>query len=239
MPRSRTHTRRTVAHACLAFVALAFVALGAAATPMGALRPRARPLSDALATTARYDIDGVVDLAALKVANVHTKDVRITLTTHAHGKIRAAVMRDGSFVIRDAPSGTHALDALAVGLTFPPVRVRVYGDDDEENVPAGTIEAVYAEDASLALDTKPLRLVAVSRAEYFEPTARVTVRSLVMNPMFMLVWMSIFMAYVGPKILASIDPEELKAMQEELTRRSQPSSAASASASASASAPKR
>jgi hypothetical protein len=42
------------------------------------------------------------------------------------------------------------------------------------------------------------------------------------------VWMSIFMAYVGPKILASIDPEELKAMQEELTRRSQPSSAASA-----------
>jgi hypothetical protein len=57
--------------------------------------------------------------------------------------------------------------------------------------------------------------------------------------MFMLVWMSLFMAYVGPKILASIDPEELKAMQEELTRRSQPSSAASASASASASAPTR
>ena len=205
-------------------LACAALAFGVVAAPIGALKPLSRATSDALATTSRYDIDGVVDLDALKIANVRTKDVRVTLTTPAHGKIRATLKKDGSFVIRDAPSGVHALDALAVGLTFPPVRVRVYGEDDDADVPAGTVEAVYAEDASVALDTKPLRLVAVSRAEYFEPSERVTLRSLMKNPMFMLVTMSLFMAYAGPKILASIDPEDLKAMQEELTRRSQPSS---------------
>ena len=42
------------------------------------------------------------------------------------------------------------------------------------------------------------------------------------NPMALMVIMTVFLAYVAPKLLEAIDPEELKQMQDELAGRQRP-----------------
>jgi hypothetical protein len=172
----------------------------------------------AMVTRARYDVDGALDADALRARGVDTRAIRVTLRTDAHGTLTAKVRGDGTFAVRDAPAGRHVLDVHAVGLNFPPVAVRVVGaDEDDDDAREGDVEAHLAEDRAVRVPTKPLRLTPVSTLEYFEPATRVTPASAMKNPMALLVLASVFLAFVAPKILEGIDPEELKRMQEELT----------------------
>ena len=108
------------------------------------------------------------------------------------------------------------LDVHAVGLNFPPVAVRIVGADDGDGGKVGDVEAYLAEDRTVTVPTKPLRLTPASTLEYYEPASSVSLGSLLRNPMTLMVIMSVFLAVVAPKILEGIDPEELKRMQAEL-----------------------
>ena len=67
-----------------------------------------------------------------------------------------------------------------------------------------------------------MRLSPVSVAEYYEPSSSISIRAIMKNPMALMVIMTVFLAYVAPKLLEAIDPEELKQMQEELAGRQRP-----------------
>jgi len=202
-----------------AVVALVFLALArscAANLQSGALRTIDGDDDGTLMARERYALDGALALEPLRATGVETRDIRVTLATEFHGKMHARVRGDGTFVVRDAPAGTHVLSVRALGLTYPPVEVRVRGVEGGEGGDDVEVEATYAEDRSVVLETKPLRLVPVSRAEYFEPASSVSLAGLMKNPMALMVIMSVFLAYVAPKILEGIDREELQRMQEEM-----------------------
>ena len=207
--------------ATLALVSLLSLARACAGNlQSGALRTIDEDDHGTMMTRERYALDGALALEPLRATGVETRNIRVTLSTEFHGKLHARVRGDGTFVVRDAPAGTHVLRVRAVGLTYPPVEVRVRGRDEsgDEGSESGEVEveATYAEDRSVMLETKPLRLVPVSRAEYFEPASSVSLAGLMKNPMALMVIMSVFLAYVAPKILEGIDPEELQRMQEEM-----------------------
>lgn len=233
---TRRHTRGWMsARAVRALVAasvtlaFAFATRGVDASTMGALRTTERS-STSLVTADRYAIEGALEMRPLKSMGVDTREVRITLGTERHGKIRSALRADGTFTVPDAPPGTHVLDVHATGLTYPPIRIRIYGENEiggDDVKDPGTIEAVYAEDKSVSLETKPLRLSPVSVAEYYEPSSSISIRAIMKNPMALMVIMTVFLAYVAPKLLEAIDPEELKQMQEELAGRQRPSGSGS------------
>lgn len=62
----------------------------------------------------------------------------------------------------------------------------------------------------------PLELVPVSTAQYFEARESFNVMTILKNPMYLLVIMTVVMAFIAPKLIEGMDPEELKAMQENM-----------------------
>ena len=215
--RARRDAMRRRAIGMFALCACATLAAlrGARAAQEGTMKTR-DGANTAVVTRERYVLDGALDEGALRAHGVDTRTIRVTLNTEAHGKIGAKVRGDGTFAVRDAPAGRHVLDVHAVGLNFPPVAVRIVGADDGEGGKVGDVEAHLAEDRTVTVPTKPLRLTPASTLEYYDPASSVSLGSLLRNPMALMVIMSVFLAVVAPKILEGIDPEELKRMQAEL-----------------------
>ena len=155
-----------------------------------------------------HEVTGAFDPSTLAARGVRPRDVDVALVMDSGERRTARVRVDGTFALRDVPPGTHRVDVRAIGLTFPPLVVTVRGEDDPEGE-AGSVVATYAEDRSVRVETKPLKMTPVSTAEYFEPAPTVSLRALLKNPMFLMFWMMIF-AYFAPKLLDAIDPEELQ-----------------------------
>lgn len=153
-------------------------------------------------------VTGVFDAMTLARRGVHLSDVAVALAMDSGERRTARVRADGTFALRDVPPGTHRVDVRAIGLTFPPLAVTVRGEDDPEGE-AGSVVATYAEDRAVQVETMPLKMTPVSTAEYFEPAPTVSLQALLKNPMFLMFWMMIF-AYFAPKLLESIDPDELQ-----------------------------
>lgn len=140
---------------------------------------------------------------------MRTSDVKITLVINGGQKISTRPKPDGSFALLDVPPGMHLLDTFALGYTFPPLRLGISAAD-------GTISAEYAEDSAEKLSTSPLVLRPISTAEYYEPRAKMSLGSLMKNPMFLLVSATVFLAWLTPKMMENMDPEALKEMQEQM-----------------------
>ena len=62
----------------------------------------------------------------------------------------------------------------------------------------------------------PLVLGPVALASYADPKQEFTLRSILTNPYYMIMIMMAVMAVVMPRMMNNIDPEELKAMQEQM-----------------------
>jgi hypothetical protein len=150
-------------------------------------------------------VQGVVAMGALK--GLRTSDVKITLVVNGGQSIATRVKPDGSFVVLDVPPGSHLLETFALGYAFPPMTVRIGSD--------GQIVAEYSEDPTVRFE-HPLLLKPVSVATYFEPRQGLSLGSLAKNPIFRMVAFTVLMAWAMPKLMESMDPEELKEMQEKM-----------------------
>ena len=147
-----------------------------------------------------YKVEGGVAMGMMP--SVRTSDVKITLVINGGQKISTRAKPDGTFALLDVPPGVHLLDTFALGYTFPPLRVRIAATD-------GSISAEYAEDSAEKLNANPLVLKPVSTADYYEPRAGLSVGTLMRNPMFLLVAMTVLMAWLAPKMIEGMDPEAL------------------------------
>ena len=174
--------------------------------PFPSLRSELKPIDFGEVVAAEHH--NVVGTVAMKLMpDVRTSDVKITLVVNGGQKIATRVKPDGSFALLDVPPGSHLMDTFALGYTFPPLRVKVQPD--------GHVRAEYAEDPTEWFEA-PLQLRPVSAAAYFEPRQGFTLRSLMRNPMFLMVSLTVLMAWVMPKLMEGMDPEELKAIQDKM-----------------------
>jgi len=123
------------------------------------------------------------------------------------------IRSDGSFAFHGVPAGTHLLEVVALSYFFSPVRV------DVSSRLQGQVRATYVEGnrripESLILE--PLR-----EEYYYERREPFSLLGLLKSPMGLMIGFMLICVVLLPKLMDSIDPEELKRIQE--TQRNQPS----------------
>jgi len=114
--------------------------------------------------------------------------------------------QDGSFLFEDVPAGTHLLEVVAPGYFFSPVRV------DVSSRLAGQVRASYVEGPRRISDA----LVLEPRQEenYYEVREPFSLFGLLKSPMGMMIGFMIVCVFLLPMLMDSIDPEEMKRLQE-------------------------
>jgi hypothetical protein len=114
--------------------------------------------------------------------------------------------QDGSFLFEDVPAGTHLLEVVAPGYFFSPVRV------DVSSRLAGQIRASYVEGPHRVSDA----LVLEPRQEenYYEVREPFSLLGLLKSPMGMMIGFMVVCVFLLPMLMDSIDPEEMKRLQE-------------------------
>ncbi|KAG0629225.1 hypothetical protein M758_1G086800 [Ceratodon purpureus] len=123
------------------------------------------------------------------------------------------IRTDGSFSFEGVPGGTYLLEVAALGYFFPMVRV-----DVSSRLP-GEIRASYIEGPrriSGSLVLEPLR-----EENYYEIREPFSLMGLLKSPMGLMIGFMVICVFLLPMLMDSIDPEEMKRLQE--TQRANPS----------------
>eukprot|EP00270_Netrium_digitus_P006441 TRINITY_DN1892_c0_g1_i1.p1 TRINITY_DN1892_c0_g1~~TRINITY_DN1892_c0_g1_i1.p1 ORF type:complete len:206 (-),score=71.28 TRINITY_DN1892_c0_g1_i1:304-921(-) len=156
-----------------------------------------------------------------------TPDQKVRMTAvkiFLDGGERVAFPRtDGRFSLHGVSAGTHLLEVAAIGVFFPPVRLDVSARLN------GQVRAAMAEDPSTLLPD-PLVLIPARTEEYYEKREPLSVLSILKSPMGLMVAFMVVAMVILPRLMDSIDPEEMKKMQEEMRVGSSSSSAAAPAA---------
>jgi hypothetical protein len=135
-----------------------------------------------------------------------------TLVVLSGGAYSAMPRQDGSFVFHSVAAGTYLLEVYDTQRTWPTVRIEV---------PAGGgVLATQTHDRKQML--LPIKLEPVlSKPQFFEKREGFKWSSLLMNPMMLMMLFTGGIMFVMPKMMANMDPEELKKMQEMQSQQSQ------------------
>lgn len=120
--------------------------------------------------------------------------------------------RDGRFNFTGLAPGVYLLDVLDTIYQWPQVKV---------NIPAEAADNVRALEyvwhgAPKSVAAYPLRIEALGKISYDKPEKKFSPMSLMRNPMAMMMCFTLFIVIVFPKMLANMDPEEMKKMQSEM-----------------------
>jgi hypothetical protein len=116
---------------------------------------------------------------------------------------------DGSFSFYDVQDGIYLLEAHAVELAFPQMKVKV----DRNNADGGVVNAVEYKypGASRTPATHPMNLVALTPLQYFHNPPRFSIMGMIMgNPMIILMAVGAGAMFLFPKMLNTMDPEAMK-----------------------------
>mmetsp|Transcript_16353 Transcript_16353/g.39212 ORF Transcript_16353/g.39212 Transcript_16353/m.39212 type:complete len:225 (+) Transcript_16353:67-741(+) len=127
------------------------------------------------------------------------------------GQWKTPVRIDGSFTLYDVPEGSHLLEVAAPGWAFETLRIDV--------VRKGSSTKVKAYFASEMLAGRPvaypLRLEASGITKYYEEREKFNPASYLKNPMVLMMIFVGVMAFVMPKVVENLDPEEMARYKEE------------------------
>ncbi|XP_042470277.1 ER membrane protein complex subunit 7 homolog [Zingiber officinale] len=121
---------------------------------------------------------------------------------------------DGYFSFHNVPAGTHLIEVAALGYFFSPVRVDISARNP------GNIHAALTENRRVLheLILEPLR-----EEHYYEIREPFSIWSVVKSPMGLMLGFTLLVIFVMPKLMDSIDPEEMKRAQEEMRAQGIPS----------------
>ncbi|KAG6519284.1 hypothetical protein ZIOFF_022777 [Zingiber officinale] len=114
----------------------------------------------------------------------------------------------------NVPAGTHLIEVAALGYFFSPVRVDISARNP------GNIHAALTENRRVLneLILEPLR-----EEHYYEIREPFSIWSVVKSPMGLMLGFTLLVIFVMPKLMDSIDPEEMKRAQEEMRAQGIPS----------------
>ncbi|XP_058111547.1 ER membrane protein complex subunit 7 homolog [Magnolia sinica] len=132
-----------------------------------------------------------------------------------NGGQRVSFLRpDGYFSFHNVPAGTHLIEVSAMGYFFSPVRIDVSARNH------GKVQAALTETrrALNELILEPLR-----EEQYYEIREPFSVMSLLKSPMGLMLGFMVIVVFLMPKLMESMDPEEMKRAQEEMRNQGVPS----------------
>eukprot|EP00246_Nothoceros_aenigmaticus_P012926 TRINITY_DN4203_c0_g1_i1.p1 TRINITY_DN4203_c0_g1~~TRINITY_DN4203_c0_g1_i1.p1 ORF type:complete len:204 (-),score=19.74 TRINITY_DN4203_c0_g1_i1:281-892(-) len=158
-----------------------------------------------------YVVDGRVKLGG---SDTISRKANVKVLLNGGEKV-TYIHSNGYFAILGVAPGTHLLEIVAPGYHFPPVRV------DVSERRHGQVHAVYTETRRILPD--PLTLEAEKVEYYYEKRAPLSPVGLLKSPMGMLVGLMLVAVVLLPKLMDSIDPEEMKRVQEEMRNQPAPS----------------
>jgi len=113
------------------------------------------------------------------------------------------VKRDGGFTFFEAPPGTYFLEVHCIDWIFSTIKVEVKSN--------GQLKATKISDntnVQVPLILKPERI-----AEYFDEYEGFNLGGIMKNPMFIMLGFTALMAFAVPKMMANLDPEALRELQ--------------------------
>ncbi|KAL5988069.1 hypothetical protein ACLOJK_035832 [Asimina triloba] len=121
---------------------------------------------------------------------------------------------DGYFSFHNVPAGTHLIEVSVTGYFFSPVRIDVSARNH------GKIQAALTENRKglNELVLEPLR-----EEQYYEIREPFSIMSLVKSPMGLMLGFMLIVVFLMPKLMESMDPEEMRRAQEEMRSQGVPS----------------
>ncbi|XP_039050976.1 ER membrane protein complex subunit 7 homolog isoform X2 [Hibiscus syriacus] len=124
------------------------------------------------------------------------------------------VRHDGYFSFYNVPSGTHLIEVVVMGYFFSPVRVDVSARNP------GKVHAALTENRRglNELVLEPLR-----EEQYYEVREPFSVMSLLKSPMGLMLGFMLVVAFLMPKFVENMDPEEMRGAHEEMRGQGAPS----------------
>ncbi|KAJ3340055.1 hypothetical protein HDU93_007397 [Gonapodya sp. JEL0774] len=170
---------------------------------------------DALASPNTREVKGRLFIPDTRdVAGVIGVEAEVTLD---FGRYRGGIRRDGSFVIRDVPSGIYILEVDSTTHAFDKLWVEV--DTVEGSVRASQyFPATEYDPSPKRMVPYPIELTAKGQFDYFQVREGFNWMGMLQNPMMLMAVASIGMVYLLPKMMEGIPPEELAASREAQAR---------------------
>jgi hypothetical protein len=138
------------------------------------------------------------------IADGSLQEVRVVLN---RGEYSAIPRQDGSFVIHSLPPGGYHLEVYDTRRTWPTVRVDVSAKT------LGKMRALMTHNRlplPFPVEIKPL----VANPIFFEKREGFKISAILMNPMALMMGVTLIIMLVMPKMMANMDPEQLKEMQQ-------------------------
>ncbi|KRX15972.1 ER membrane protein complex subunit 7, partial [Trichinella nelsoni] len=119
---------------------------------------------------------------------------------------------DGTFVVHCVPSGSYVVEVANADVIFEPYRVEINA--------RGKIRARklnYVQPAIIYAVPYPLKFAANSTVRYFRPREQWRIADFLLNPMVLMMLMSLFIIVVFPKLNSVTDPEIQREMQQTMS----------------------
>lgn len=194
------------------------------------------PIASGSGGEALHAVEGRLAIAPVKASvaslSIEIADIDVVLSLHGNALARhtAAVRDDGTFVLHSVPPGTHQLVVRCAPLVFPTVHVHV------PPTTAASVSFTIAGTPSAVLQS-PLVLDPVAKAQYTEESRVFSLKSLLSNPIYLMIGVSLLGMLFLPRMLENMDPQELESMKNQMgassnqgNAQSNPSAASSAQA---------
>ncbi|KAJ3430956.1 er membrane protein complex subunit [Anaeramoeba flamelloides] len=123
------------------------------------------------------------------------------------GEYTAYTLRNGEFKFPSIESGIYFLEVDSKDYAFSPIKIDVC-------TKGKTIRAKTADETFKSVK-HPLKLTPYSTKVYYEKGQPLNPLKIFKSPMGIMIAVSLFSMFIIPKLSGSIDPEELKQMQQE------------------------
>ena len=171
----------------------------------------------AAAAGAAVDGHAVEGKIKLPLKLLQEGDLRTTEVTLNGGEHRAFTRPDGSFRFTDVAPGVYLLDVLSTEYLFSQFKLNLPEDDGEIRV----LEYMYP-GANKRAAAYPVDLRPHVKLEYFDKRQQPGLHTLFRNPMLLMMGFTMLMVFFMPKLMDSLDPEERKRMEEQMSNSSDP-----------------
>ena len=144
-----------------------------------------------------------------------TTNYEVTLNGNLHS---AFCRSDGLFTFHDVQTGVYLLDVSSVKETFPQMKLKVVAEEGSISV----VEYKYPGAKKVAA-SYPIMLKAIAPIKYFQVKPPLSIMKMIMsNPMMLMMGVMLVVVLLMPKMMAGMDPEELKELQKQQAQAGDP-----------------
>ncbi|KAF9068040.1 hypothetical protein BDP27DRAFT_1422278 [Rhodocollybia butyracea] len=141
-------------------------------------------------------------------------------------KFSGGILKDGTFIIPNVPSGTYLLSVISHDYLFDQLRIDVTESEETPTVEARPyIPGTPMNPPSTVLLTYPLKLSARQKFDYFVPRESFNIMGMLKSPMILMMIFAGGMVLGMPYLMKNMGPESLEELRKEQAKMSHAQSA--------------